>query len=966
MISLTIEVALASALALSLTCGSAFGQTVDIEAPDAYAPAPTSAPASSAPAPAEARPQDIESQLAQTANGDERFRLLTQLSRSYYRAGQVNESLRVRTQLVDDEAISPGKRSLVAAQLALSLALLNQHVASDRMIVRAKALAQQTSNAELEQLSREPAYAHLEAQAEVARRFDFRHDVALARYREHADLAWRNLNDSNLSEKRRRAAANELLKSTSDLTRVLLQNNRRDEALSYVNEINWYIDHRPDLKPTTEQRAEVQLARALALCSFDDYEAALDAISQSMALYRQAGIPEHDTRYGEALRFKLMIALALGTIRSFGADADALDRARAVNPVLVGSASNEELESLTLAARGKWADADARIQAAIDRRMRSEGPESPYVKYRQAMQMLYRLNDPQARITRSTIERYVRPLMGSQDEWSDSATRGVYVEDGALVAAMDWLMRPGRADSDIALAFQISELLQTNATQGAMLDGAARLAAIDPALRGLIEQEQTLRYEERTSRNLFSAAANKLDRVSANADADPEIIKRQTKQVEERSRALKEQTARVTALRREIAKAFPGYRELRAPVIPSPEKLGASLQPNEAYVSLYAGRTASYAFVVKADGRLHAVRLDVTRARLTELTLALRSSFDAGAPPRKAGELAGFDVKASASLFNYLIAPIQPALGDARTVYLSASGVVASLPFNVLTSRPAAALNNADWWIGVVTPVRIPSASALVLERAQKGRPANAPLIAFAAPSFNGEGSVVSAGTSSSRARPLRSDTTLASFDYRMVTPLPETLEEAQAIASVLAAPAASIVTGTYATRSEVLNRDLSDDRVVLFATHGVVAGEIPGLRKAGLALAYEGRGLADSVLTIDDIIPLRLNADWVVLSACNTGFVTGAAGDSIAALIRGFFAAGARSLLVTQWPVESESAKQLTVGLFTSYAQDSSLTKADALARVQRDMLAGKYGALYQHPYFWGAYFLAGDAGRR
>jgi CHAT domain-containing protein len=97
------------------------------------------------------------------------------------------------------------------------------------------------------------------------------------------------------------------------------------------------------------------------------------------------------------------------------------------------------------------------------------------------------------------------------------------------------------------------------------------------------------------------------------------------------------------------------------------------------------------------------------------------------------------------------------------------------------------------------------------------------------------------------------------------------------------------------------MKTDLSNARVVLFATHGIVAGEVPGWRKAGLAMAYEGSALSDSILTADDIVTLRLNADWVVLSACNAGFVTGFAGDAISELSRAFFAAGARSMLVTQ-----------------------------------------------------------------
>jgi CHAT domain-containing protein len=162
-----------------------------------------------------------------------------------------------------------------------------------------------------------------------------------------------------------------------------------------------------------------------------------------------------------------------------------------------------------------------------------------------------------------------------------------------------------------------------------------------------------------------------------------------------------------------------------------------------------------------------------------------------------------------------------------------------------------------------------------------------------------------------------------------------------------------------------VMKENLSDVRVVEFATHGLLPGELPGMLHAGLALAYEGQGLADSVLTIDDIVGLRLDADWVILSACNTGFASGAGGDSMSALARGFFAAGTRTVMATQWAVESQSAKELTVGVFKTLGADSKISKADALATTQRAMIAGKYGAMYKHPYFWAPYFISGDAAR-
>ncbi|KXU84577.1 hypothetical protein CR51_41195 [Caballeronia megalochromosomata] len=942
---------------------SAAAQTASVS--DAEASTPVTASSANLHMP-DQRVQEIRLQLARTSDGAERYRLLSELAQGYWQDRRVPDFVRVRGEIADDAAIPAGRRSIVASELALTLALANEPAASDRMIARAKTLAKETDPAELETLPREPAYAYLLAEGEIARRFQNRHDVALIKYREHADLAWTHFNDPALSERRHRAAANEMLGSVAELTRIMVQNNRRAEALSYAREIRWYIDHRPDLRASLRQRGIADTALAIALCSFDDYDAALEAIDSSISTFRRANVPEYDGVYAGALRMRLMIALAMGRIESYRADADALDRARSINAVITTSVSADELDSLSSAAHGQWATATAQIGESMAKLLRSQGAQSPFYKYSSAIEMLYRFNDVTHPVSNADIARYVTPLTGTDADWTDSSTRGAYVEDAALVASMDRLLATKESPETQELAFRIAELLQMNATQGSMTDGAARLAASNPALRGLIEHEQALRYEQNTSRGLFASDAHKLDRMMATG-ADPNVIKRQREEVDDEGKKLRAEASRMRDLHGEIAAQFPAYRELRSPSIPAPSKLASALRPNEAYVNLYAGRSASYAFVIRSDGVLRTFRLNTTRAEVKRMIVALRASFDAGIPPRKAGDLAGFDLTAASGLYQALIAPLQPALGDATTVYLATSGILASLPFNVLVTRAATNLGDANWWISTVTPVEIPSASAFVLERGQRTNRAGAPLIAFADPSFDGKHAddAPPASVPDVRAPALRGATVPADFDYRQVTPLPETLDEARSIATALGATDQSVIWGARASRSRVLKQDLSDYRVVLFATHGIIAGEVPGMRESGLALAYEGSGLQDSVLTVDDIVPLRLNADWVVLSACNTGYTSGAAGDSISALTRGFFAAGARSLLVTQWAVESRSATQLTVGLFNAYGADPSLSKADAIVRVQRDMLAGKNGVLYRHPYFWAPYFLAGDAGR-
>ncbi|QBQ97134.1 CHAT domain-containing protein [Paraburkholderia pallida] len=892
---------------------------------------------SQAPLPLDER--TLKARLAEMPDGRARLALLDRLARADAREGHINDYFHVLDLIASDSGIAPGRRSLAASELATAYAYEKDFARSHRALDDAKSFAAETKDADLDALPANPAYAVLRAEAVLAWRYRGQFDVALRLNREATDLAWRDLGNASLSPARRHAAANELISDLPTQTNLLIRCNRATEALSYVEELRWDLDNGPQLHPTTAQRAQVARARALALTSFDDYDAALASIDEAIDGFREAGMSPVASPYAESLRLRLLIALAMGRIGDYRTDVAGWQTALASNPTLGFGA--EEGASLAFAAGGNWREAQRSIDENNDperihrhKRKRSlrRGTDNPAAKFDSALAMLYRLEDPQGDLSEADIASYVEPSLGSDDEWDDEGTRGGIIDDGVLALSMARLMNDGATGQ--ALAFRIAELFHMNATQGAMNDGATRLAAQTPALRALIEQEAALRYQLETS-------------ASSSSDAEDKL----------------------RALRREIASQFPRYRELVAPAIPTPEAVGAVLHAGEVYVDLYAGREASYAFVVRPDHTLHAVVLPVTRATLAKQVAALRAGFDAGMPPTQPGDLAGFDLNAAAGLYRALIAPIEADVQGAKTVYLSTSGILSSIPYEVLLRRPASSLADADWWLDSTTPVRMPSASALVSARAERVAHASEPLVAFADPSFDGRAQAPQEGAAPATvvgARAFPIDARTLSFDYRRVTPLPETLDEANAIAVALgASPQQSVISGLAASRTHVLGENLSNDRVVLFATHGVIPGEVPGLRKAGLALAYEGRGLPDSILTADDIVTLRLNADWVVLSACNTGLATGDAGDSVSALARAFFAAGARSLLVTQWAVESKSAALVTSGLFDAYAANPALSKADALAQTERAMAAGKEGALYRHPYYWAAYFLAGDAQR-
>src|SRR5690606_12703423 len=118
---------------------------------------------------------------------------------------------------------------------------------------------------------------------------------------------------------------------------------------------------------------------------------------------------------------------------------------------------------------------------------------------------------------------------------------------------------------------------------------------------------------------------------------------------------------------------------------------------------------------------------------------------------------------------------------------------------------------------------------------------------------------------------------------------------------------------GKAANEAAVKRADLTQYRVLAFATHGLVPGELDGLGQPALALsAPEVAGIdGDGLLAMDEILGLKLDADWVVLSACNTGSGANAGAEAASGLGRAFFYAGTRALLLTNWSVHSASAKE-------------------------------------------------------
>ena len=197
---------------------------------------------------------------------------------------------------------------------------------------------------------------------------------------------------------------------------------------------------------------------------------------------------------------------------------------------------------------------------------------------------------------------------------------------------------------------------------------------------------------------------------------------------------------------------------------------------------------------------------------------------------------------------------------------------------------------------------------------------------------------------------------------------LPDTADELNAVAKDLGADVSDIHLGSEASETSVKRASLADYRIVYFATHGLVAGDVKGVAEPSLALSIPAHpsDLDDGLLTASEVAQLKLNADWVVLSACNTIAGEKPGAEALSGLARAFFYAGARALLVSHWAVASDAATRLTTSTFDALRSDSSLGRAEALRRAMLAYLADTSQPHNAYPAFWGPFSIVGEGSAR
>ena len=515
---------------------------------------------------------------------------------------------------------------------------------------------------------------------------------------------------------------------------------------------------------------------------------------------------------------------------------------------------------------------------------------------------------------------------------------------------------PAQADE----AFQAAQLAGGIETARALSGMAARFEAGGGMLGELVRQRQDLQKQWQS----LDAALIKAE--GASPDRRDLVSKAQ------RRSDLAQVDRQITTVGARLRSEFPRYAELASVQPITIEDVQKLLAPDEALVMWTFADEESYLFAIRRDGVVFS-RIELTASDLQRTVAHLRQGLEPPESLTRFEDLPRFDAEAAYKLYRSLLAPTEALLASARRLIVVSDGALQSLPLSVLVTKPPtatvqglAAYKRTPWLARRYALTVLPAASSLRALRvfAEKTH-ASKPFSGFGDPAFDGVGTTRGIHL----AQLFRGGKVDVSL-LRRLPRLPETADELRELARMLHAPKSSIHLGVDASVAEVLGTDLSDVRVIAFATHGLVAGDLPGLAEPTLALTppAEPTPEDDGLLTASRVATLKLNADWVVLSACNTAAPDGSVGaEGLSGLAKAFFYAGARSLLVSHWSVYSiTGAFELITGAFHTLETTPRIGRAEALRRSMTAMIdkAGMQSNTdyYAHPMFWAPFSVVGD----
>ncbi len=424
---------------------------------------------------------------------------------------------------------------------------------------------------------------------------------------------------------------------------------------------------------------------------------------------------------------------------------------------------------------------------------------------------------------------------------------------------------------------------------------------------------------------------------------------------------------------------FPQYRVVAPGKLDLPE-LQQALRADEAYLKMLVVGDAVYAMLIEPGGA-QLWRAGLSARELDTAVDGLRATISVVESGRRVTY--PFDATMAHDLYTRLFGPVAARLPGVAHLIFEPDGAMLRLPINLLVVADTGLAEYEDKlldpeadafdmrriaWLGRTTRPST-AVSALAFRNARQAAPSNAANQYFGLGENQPVGDVLpSLGTRGAA----------GGVDESCLWDLgqwnrPISADELVTARSAMGGAAGALLTGGAFTDTAVKARgDLGDYRIIHFATHGLVTAPRPSCPARPALVTSFGDGDSDGLLTFQEIYDLKINADLVILSACDTagaasvsatreaGLASGG-GNALDGLVRAFIGAGGRSVIASHWPApdDYDATKRLIGGLFAARQGESV---ADALWTAQVRLMDDRQTS---HPFYWAGFAIIGDGGQ-
>lgn len=604
---------------------------------------------------------------------------------------------------------------------------------------------------------------------------------------------------------------------------------------------------------------------------------------------------------------------------------------------------------------------------------RLEQPDQAQEQFSQALSIFRNIGDlSSAAVVLEGIAR-AEQKRGNLEEARKSITESLSLIDTVRSRSGSLQLRASyRASASVerAYEFYIDLLMQQHAKSPAQgFDAEALRASERGRARSLLEKLSEAPVDIRQG----------IDPALIDKERDLKRVMSAKAQREMTLKARKGNAEEIATLQREISALEDEYQQLQAAIrknspqysaLTQPQPLGLKeiqqqLDPNTVLLEYALGESRSYLWAVSSDS-LKTFELP-KREQIEKVARAVSESLVARTvaksletPAQRRTRIADADAsfrQSAAELSRMTLAPAVAELKNRRLVVVT-DGALQYVPFSALSvvaNRPIILDHEV---------ISLPSASSFALQRQNLANRAAAPkdVAVIADPVFSAsdkrlKGAVVTESSGQGATRII--EHLAGNAGGQLTIPrLPFTRWEADQILAVAPRESSMKVLDFRANRSLATSDELSKYRYVHFATHGYLDPTRAGLSAIVLSMVDEQGKPQDGFLRTHDIYNLKLPAELVVLSACETGLGKDVTGEGLDGLTRAFMYAGARRLVVSLWNVNDKATAALMQRLYTEMLR-SNKTPAAALRAAQIEMLRSKQ---WQSPYYWAAFVMQGE----